>query len=119
MRITLNELIGEHCQSVDQGQKLYRLIFPIIKEREGVEIDFAQVQSVLTPFLNAAFGKLFDFFHKDQLISLLSFRNISPEHLKKVNEYLDYVDRMDSDKLARETLEDMYEEDRLRDDGLM
>ena len=65
MRIHLHELIGNNCESVDEGNRFYQLIFPEIKEGRIVEIDFTGIQVLLTPFLNAAFGKLLDFFEKD------------------------------------------------------
>ena len=119
MRISLNELIGENCESLDDGNKIYRLIFSEIKEGRIVEIDFSNIKVLLTPCLNAAFGKLFDFFEKDRIMRSLDFRNISAEHLKKMNEFIDYVGRMDADKSAREFLQDLHDEDSLQDDGLM
>ncbi len=119
MRIKLNELVGENCQSVDEGKKVYELILPQIREGRAIEIDFAHIKTLLTPFLNTAFGKLFDFFDKDRIMGSLRFCNISPEHLKKVNELIDYVDGRDTDKIARETLQELYDEDNLLDDGLM
>lgn len=119
MRIKLCESIGENCQSVDEGKMVHGMILQEMREGRSVEIDFSGVKMILTPFLNMAFGKLFDFFDKNRIMSALQFRNISAEHLKKVNELIDYVDGLDSDKIARETLEELYGEDSLSDDGLM
>lgn len=119
MRIELNELVGEKCESVDDGNKVYQLIFAEIREVRSVEINFAGINSILTPFMNAAFGRLFDFYEKDRIMGSLDFQNISVEHLKKMNKFIDYVDRMDSDKAAREFLQDLHDEDSLNLDGLM
>ena len=119
MRISLHELIGVNCESVDDGNKIYQLIFPEIREGRVVEIDFTGTKALLTPFLNAAFGKLFNFFEKDRIMRSLDFCNISAGHLKKTNEFIDYVDRMDADKAARELLQALHDEDSLQDNGIM
>lgn len=115
MRIKLLDLCGKDCCSVGEGQKLYQLIFPEIRKGSLVELDFEGIESLLTPFLNTGFGRLFDYFDKDTIIQKIIFCHISPKFLKKVNEFLDRADRMDTDKVHRETMEELFEEDSMED----
>ena len=115
MKIVLSERIGKRCVSLEDGLNLYSDLFSRLKERERVDIDFNSVEKVYTPFLNGAFGGLFNFFDKDYILSCLSFCKISTEHLNKINEFIDDIDRQATDQKLRETLRKFYDEDSLLD----
>ena len=40
MRIQLIETIGSECISLDQGEKVYRLLLGELKDKKTVEVDF-------------------------------------------------------------------------------
>lgn len=89
MKIRLVELVGPRCQGLDDGKKLYDLIFPEIKNGRSVELDFSDVELVFSPFLMGAIGKLLNHFEKDTIMQRLVLGPISEEHLKTVNDFLD------------------------------
>ena len=115
MKILLFEQVGKNCVSLGDGLKLHADLISHLKEKERVDIDFEGVEKVYTPFLNGALGGLFNFYDKEFILSHLSFCRISSEHLKKVNEFIDDINRRDTDRELRETLEEFYEEDSLSD----
>lgn len=115
MKIILVERVGESCVSLGDGLKLYDDLIKRLKEKERVDIDFEGVVRVYTPFLNGLLGRLFDYFDKEYILSHVSFCRISRKDLKKVNEFIDDINRRDTDRVLRETLEEFYEEDSILD----
>ena len=109
------ELIGENCESIDDGGKLYQPLIEEMKNGRTVELDFTGVRSVITPFLNASIGKLLDLFEKETLMEKLILCHISPDHLRRINEFIDFRHRQNSEATTRELMQDMFEEDDLGD----
>ena len=50
MKINLADAVSENCFTIDDGQNLFDLVFPELKEGRSVEIAFNGVKSMLTPF---------------------------------------------------------------------
>jgi STAS-like domain of unknown function (DUF4325) len=115
MRVKLADVIGEKCESLDDGAKLYQAIHKELQSGAAVELDFSGVQSIITPFLNASIGNLLDLFEKETLMEKLVLCHISEDHLRRVNEFIDFKHQMNSDKTTREMMKDMFEEDDLGD----
>ena len=118
MKIRLSEHVGTHCASIDDGQKVYNLLASEFKKGNSVELDFQEVQSILTPFLHNCIGKLLNEYQKETVMERLVLCNLSAEHLKQVNLY---IDRKDQDQLqndSRNSLMELFEEDELSDIGL-
>jgi len=115
MRVKLTEIIGEKCESIDDGAKLYQAIHKELQHGSAVELDFTGVRSVITPFLNASIGNLLDLFEKETLMEKLILCHISNDHLRRINEFIDFKHQMNSEKTTREMMKDLFEEDDLGD----
>ena len=115
MRVKIAELIGENCESIDDGGKLYQAIIEEIQKGVAVELDFTDVRSIITPFLNASIGNLLDLFEKETLMEKLVLCHISEDHLRRINEFIDFKHQMNSEKTSREMMKDLFEEDGLGD----
>jgi len=115
MRVKLAEVIGEKCESIDDGGRLYQAIHEEIQNGRAVELDFSGVRSVITPFLNASIGKLLDLFEKETLMEKLILCHISEDHLRRVNEFIDFKYQMASDKTTLDMMKELFEEDDLGD----
>lgn len=113
MRIQLKELIGSECVSLDQGSKVYQLILEELKNKNPVELDFQGVETLFSPFLMGGVGKLLDHFEKEFLMEKLVFCNITAEHLKTVNEFIDRADARLTEQSDLETMKEFFEEDEL------
>ncbi|MDX1992615.1 MAG: STAS-like domain-containing protein [bacterium] len=61
------QLVGENCITLDDGQKLYNLIYPKISVKDTVELDFSGVRIFASPFMNAAIGQLLKDISADDL----------------------------------------------------
>jgi hypothetical protein len=118
MKINLVDAVSENCFSIDDGQTLFDLAFPELKEGRAVEIDFNGVKSMLTPFLHSSIGKLLESFAKEKVMEKLVFCNISQEQLKQVNNYINRIDQEQLQSSSRDSLRELFEEDELGDLGL-
>ncbi len=115
MEIKLAELIGDRLLALDDGDKLYQKVFPAFIEKTPVKLDFEGVKSVFSPFMKEFFGKLLDHFEKERVMEQLVYQNITPELLKSMNDYLDYLDKQDNRESSIQTMEEWFEEDELGD----
>lgn len=109
------ELIGEKCESIDDGEKLYQSLIGEIRNSRAVELDFTNVNSVITPFLNASLGKLLDLYEKETLMEKLVLCHISADHLRRINEFIDFKHKKNLETTTRELMNNLFEEDELGD----
>ena len=118
MKINLASFISVQCASVDDGQVFFKKVYPEIKEGRSVKIDFEGVELILTPFLHHSIGRLLEYFGKETVMEKLILCNISRDHLKHVNNYIDRTEQQQFQTDSRETLMELFEEDELGDSGL-
>lgn len=117
MRILLQETIGSDCVSLDQGEKIYQLLWEELKlrSRQPIEVDFQGVKTLFSPFLMGSLGKLLGHFEKDFIMQYLTFCNISPEQLKSINEFIDRAETRLTEQGNLEVMKELFEEDELGD----
>ena len=87
MKIVVRDLVGENAITLEDGDKIYRNIFPALKSEEKTSIDFTGVKVFASPFFNAAIGKLLKDFTAEtlnRLISFLSLNAVGSDVLKRV-----------------------------------
>lgn len=76
-RIPLGKQLGAYCITSDDGQRVYDRIYPLLREKQPVVLDFSGVQIVAPPFLNAAIGQLLRDLDSETLNTYLKFENLS------------------------------------------
>lgn len=91
IKVDIYAIIGtESCISTDDGNKIYEKIKDILKSGNKVEISFDKITLIITAFLNAAVGQLYNGdFEYELLKSNLKATNMSDADkflLKKVVE---------------------------------
>lgn len=59
----------------EQGEKVYLIISDSIQHKEDVTLDFENVESMISPFLNTAIGKLYGLFAAETIRTYLHFKN--------------------------------------------
>ena len=118
LRIYLEKVVGENCASIDDGDKVLQLVRPELVKGFQVEIDFKGINLMLTPFLNACFGKLLEQFGREIVMTNISMRNISNELLERVNGFISRKEAEFTQSHDREMLQDIFDEDGLTDSGL-
>ena len=118
LRIFLEKEVGQDCASLDDGAKALELISPELLKGFAIELDFKGVNLILTPFLNACFGRLLERFGKEMIMTHLIMRNVSDEFLHRINKFIDRKDVEFTKNSEREILREMYDEDDLTDTSL-
>ena len=77
------------CVSSADGQLVYDKLAPLLREGRKVAISFAQVETLISAFLNTSIGQLYGEFTEERVRELLSVRDMLPEDvtlLKRVVE---------------------------------
>ena len=115
LRIFLKKEVGQNCASIDDGAKVFELILPELVKNLTVEIDFKGVKLMLTPFLNACFGKLLEHFGKEKIMANVSIRNVSEDFLRRINEFIDRKDKEHAQTSEQKMLQELFDEDGLTD----
>ena len=115
MRVQLIDKVGSECVSLDQGERVYRLLFEELKNKRSVAVDFKGVQTLFSPFLMGSMGKLLGNFEKETLMQRLEFCNISSAHLKTINEFIDRAEARSTEQGNLQTMKELFEEDELGD----
>ena len=81
MKISVFDLVGENCITLDDGQKVYDLIYPELSGGNTVDLDFKDVKIFASPFLNVAIGRLLKDIKPDDLNRLLKITDMLPTGL--------------------------------------
>lgn len=84
--LNVREVLGSpSALSREQGEQIYNKIFPVLIEGGNVTLDFGEIESVITPFLNVAIGKLYSDLSSEQLNNQLHIINPPDSLYSKVN----------------------------------
>lgn len=78
-KLKIADIVGEHCVTSEDGQKVYDEIFPRLRSNEEVCLDFDGVTVFASPFFNFAVGQLLKNFSPDKLNELLSVDNLTSD----------------------------------------
>lgn len=77
------------CVSSADGQLVYDKLAPLLREGRKVVVSFAQVETLISAFLNTAIGQIYGELTEERVRELLSVRDMAPEDvtlLKRVVE---------------------------------
>jgi len=113
MRLRLIETIGPECVSLDQGEKVYRVLLEELNAKKTVEVDFQGIETLFSPFLMGCLGKLLGHFEKETLMQNLVYCNITSDQLKTVNEFIDRAEAQHTEQGDLQNMKELFEEDEL------
>lgn len=68
MTLRIEEIVGRNCITFEDGQRIYELVDPVLREGSSLTLDFTGVDVFASPFFNAAVGQL--------------LRDVDPERLR-------------------------------------
>jgi hypothetical protein len=80
---------GSLFVSAVDGQRVHDKIVPLLRAGQKVVLSFEQVETLISAFLNAAIGQLYDEFPEERIRELLSVRDLDEDDtaiLKRVVE---------------------------------
>lgn len=99
--IVVTELIGSpSALTVEQGDILYSEIKKELDKGEEVVIDFSDVESIITPFLNASIGRLYEIYTSDVLSQRMHIVNQPDGTNRKFNMVIRNAKQFYKDKVG-------------------
>ena len=69
----------------DQGDIIFNAIIPFFEKNEPITLDFSNVESMISPFLNNSIGKLYEKYTGDDIKKILTLKNFPPEKNSTLN----------------------------------
>ena len=75
--ISVLEIVGPNCITIDDGQKIFEMVSPFFERHEKVELDFSNVSITASPFFNYCIGTLLTNFGPEEYQNLLTICNLS------------------------------------------
>lgn len=102
---------GDLCVSSDDGQLIHDKIAELLRKKYYVVVSFKNIKTLITAFLNAAIGQLYDEFSEEDIQTYLSVENMTADHeisLKRVieNAKLYFENREEFDEAWKEEVSD-------------
>lgn len=94
----------------EQGMVVYDVIVSALKENSFITLDFGDVESIITPFLNIAIGKLYEDYDSNELSAHLEIIHIPDSANRKFQLVIDnakiyYSDKKKFDKVVKEVMD--------------
>ncbi len=88
VKISISDIIGnKDAVSTEDGQKVFELISPLLREGTRVELSFDQIDWIISAFLNVAIGQLYGEFSDEDVSERLDVTGLDQmdrELLEKV-----------------------------------
>ena len=69
------------CVSAEDGQRVFDKIAPLLRDGNKVLLSFAQVETLISAFLNAAIGQLYGEFSEERIRELFNVQDMSSEDI--------------------------------------
>ncbi|NLO08871.1 MAG: STAS-like domain-containing protein [Clostridiales bacterium] len=105
-----NEINSPSALTREQGKIIFDNIVETIDNGIGVELDFNDIESLITPFLNVAIGKLYEKYDSQKLNEYLKPKNIPSGKVSSFNLVIENAKKYYSNKLAfDETIKDVID----------
>jgi len=77
-KLVVKEIVGPYCGTYEDGAKLFRKIYPLLKDAQQVELDFDGVLLTTSSFFNGAVINVLQEFSGDDGRLPVSFLNLTP-----------------------------------------
>lgn len=84
----------------EQGNLIYDAIIPAIRQGDQVTLDFDQVESMISPFLNNAIGQLYGKYNSEQIADCLILKNFPDEKKATLNTVISNAKKFYSNREA-------------------
>ena len=77
MKLVVKDVVGPYCGTYEDGAKLYRVLYGLLKDSQQVELDFEGIELTSSSFFNGAIVNLLqEFTGKDGQLPI-SFCNLT------------------------------------------
>ena len=102
---------GKAAVSTEDGERLFETISAFLEKDFEVVLDFANIETLITTFLNAAIGQLYSKYDSPFLREHLKVNNLTPEDRERIVSTIEcakeyFKDKENPEKDIREALDD-------------
>jgi len=82
--INVKDIIGKGiAMSTEDGEKLFTSLYKLLKEHKSIKVSFANIDILISHFLNEGIGKLYEKFEDwDVLDKVIEYTNIDSDDLE-------------------------------------
>lgn len=88
-RVDVQAVAGKYCLTMAEGGTLHKVLLPLLRRGEAVELNFEGVSMYASPFFNAAIGQLVKDISREDVGRLLSVRGLSSDGILVLRRSLD------------------------------
>lgn len=104
----IKPLLGELCMTVQQGNKLYGLIYPQLIQGDTVTLDFIGVVICIPPFMNASVGMLLKDIPLEVMNKLLTITNLNPTAKQTFKLVIEDANEYWNDESIKKTVDELF-----------
>lgn len=96
--------------SQEAGNIVYNEIVASFEKKEVIHVDFNKVESIISPFLNTAIGKLYGKYSSDTIKNFLDLKNFPDSKVSTLNVVISnakkyYSNKVDYEKIMKEVID--------------
>lgn len=88
----------------EAGDLVYKEICDAIDSKSIIELDFKDIESMISPFLNNAIGKLYGKYNGEEISHYTCFLNLPKEKIATINMVINNAKKYYADKEAFEKI---------------
>ena len=104
-QIDVAEIIGSpSALTQEQGYLIYNEIIASFQKNDSIALDFSNVESMISPFLNNAIGRLYENYQSEQIKRLLHLIAFPSEKNSTLNIVINNAKKYYSDKKSYEQI---------------
>lgn len=104
--IKVSEVIGGNSAITrEDGQQVYLRIDELLSQGIDVELDFDDIDFLITVFLNAAIGQLYKKYSSEYLNDHVELINLKSEHREHFRDVIEFAKKFFTDDASRDVSE--------------
>lgn len=89
IKLPVSELVGGLCVAAGDGQIIHDRIAAAIRNKQTVIVSFANVDTLISAFLNAAIGQLYGEFTDEEIRHSLQVTDLAADDLNLLKRVID------------------------------
>lgn len=75
VEVKVKDVCGPHCVGIEDGAKVFERVLPILQSGGNICLNFKDVLTITSSFLNASIGKLYGYFNESDLQERFRWKN--------------------------------------------
>ncbi|HON42575.1 MAG TPA: STAS-like domain-containing protein [Bacillota bacterium] len=107
--VSVHDVSGVNCITLEDGEKVYELVHPLLSKGVPVTLDFSGVRVFASSFFNSAVGQLFRDLDSDTLNRLLLIVNLESDGTTVLRRVIENSRQYYADPRMREAVDSVMD----------